>query len=81
MKRWGLFLGAVVISPLVVPAMITAMGLYAGAFAIERTLASRQLERKALEALELFKTYRAHYRAAAVYRPTSWERLMGDPII
>jgi len=81
MKRWGYFLGAVAISPLVLPLMVGGMGLYAGVYAVERSLASRRLEQKALEALEAFKALKSRYRAAMVYRPTSWERLMGDPVV
>lgn len=81
MKRWVYFLGAVAISPLVLPVMITAMGLYAGVYTVERSLASRRLELSALRALKTFKSLREHYRAAAIYRPTSWERIMGKPIV
>lgn len=76
MKQWGLLLGALAILPLVLPLMTVAVGMYA----IERTLVERRLERKALDAWAAYGEAVRKLRARVIYRPTSWERILGDPL-
>ena len=77
MKRWGYFLGALVVSPLVLPVFATFCGLWS----LERVLAARHQEHQTREAMKLYEELRAQHEPdppPMVYRPTCWERLLDD---
>ncbi len=80
MRRWGFFLSAVAISPLVLPLMTVAIGL----FAAERVLEDRRVKQRALDGFKRFETavgaYRDAYKAASAVRPSRYELLVGEPI-